>query len=434
MKFDTLPAWLTWLESLHPEVMDLGLGRVGQVAKHLALTQTTGRVITIAGTNGKGTCVAALESLLCAQNYRVGSFTSPHILRYNERIRINREPMSDADICEAFAAIDKGRGDTTLTYFEFSTLAALWLFRREAVDFLLLEVGLGGRLDSVNIIDADIAVITSIDLDHQHWLGNTRESVAAEKAGIFRRGQQVVCAEPDPPQSLLQSAADKQCTMLRVDREFSWRCQETDTADNLWDMRVSQPHKDPAEYCVKALSLPELPLPSLAAALQVCALVKPLPSDKTIASAYRDIRIAGRFHRVNYGGQPLIFDVAHNPAATRYLAKLLHKIEQRVLVVIAMMGDKDLAGSLEPLVPFVDQWYIGGLIDTPRAASPQQVADTLAALGVDIAHYSLNDTVIEAFEMAMQALKDSKAPQQPILVCGSFYTIADIMDYCKLPV
>ncbi|MCX7103142.1 MAG: Mur ligase family protein, partial [Methylobacter sp.] len=223
--FSSLEDWLKWQESLHHLYIDLGLERAAQVFKVLAPDYIKPPTITIAGTNGKGSTVAYLEAIYTAEGYRVGSYSSPHILKYNERIKIDGVPVSDEQICEAFARIDEARGDTTLSYFEFGTLAALDIFRRAQVDIQLLEVGLGGRLDAVNIIDPDLAIVTSISIDHSDWLGHTREAIGLEKAGIFRAGIPAITGDLEPPESLINWALE-QCTVLCcIGKDFSYKKQ-----------------------------------------------------------------------------------------------------------------------------------------------------------------------------------------------------------------
>ena len=228
MRFQTLDQWLAWQETAHRTAIDLGLERVGEVARRLGLTRPAAPVITIAGTNGKGSCVAYFEAIHQAAGRRVGAYTSPHLLRYNERVRVAGLPVTDEALCEAFARIDTARGDISLSYFEFGTLAALEVFRQQTVDVILLEVGLGGRLDAVNILDADLALITSIGLDHVEWLGEDRESIGREKAGIMRAGRPVVCGDREPPGAILAHAASVGATLYRIGEEFDVELGEGD--------------------------------------------------------------------------------------------------------------------------------------------------------------------------------------------------------------
>ncbi|HEY1077238.1 MAG TPA: Mur ligase family protein, partial [Fontimonas sp.] len=284
----SLADWLSWQEKLHPRDIALGLGRVGEVARRLGLTEQAPPTLTVGGTNGKGSS-AHLAALIYQQaGYHVGLYTSPHLLHYNERVRINGQLASDADLCRAFTAIDKARGDVSLTYFEFGTLAALWLFREAQVQVQVLEVGLGGRLDAVNILDADVALITSIGIDHQDWLGDSRESIAREKAGIFRHGRAAVVAEPDPPSSLIEVAQACGARLLRRGPDFQ-----------------AQPSATGWRWRGPAGTLDELPLPGLSGAAQlsnaagVLAAVDalqprcPVPAS-AIRSALPQLRVPGR--------------------------------------------------------------------------------------------------------------------------------------------
>ena len=233
MHFETLEDWLRWQESLHPKVIDLGLERVARVYKALNPEQLKPATIIVAGTNGKGSCIAFLEAIYTAAGYRVGSYTSPHILKYNERIKIAGEPVADQLICQTFSRIEAVRGDTSLSYFEFGTLAALDIFWRANLDIQLLEVGLGGRLDAVNIIDADVTIVSTICIDHADWLGETRAAIGKEKAGIFRAGIPAVVGDPEPPDSLLASAVKKQAIIYAFGQAFNYR--KTDTGWNWYN-------------------------------------------------------------------------------------------------------------------------------------------------------------------------------------------------------
>lgn len=403
VRFERLDDWLRWQESCHPVTIDLGLERVREVALRLGLLPARSKVITVAGTNGKGTCVAALEQLLLATGQTCGVYSSPHILHYRERIRLNGQFATDDDICRAFAAIDEARGDISLTYFEFGTLAALYLFHRANVSYWVLEVGLGGRLDATNIVDANIAVITSIALDHTEWLGPDRESIGREKAGICRPGIPLVCADFDPPNSLLETAAQLQCTLFRIDEDFGFDSRQQGTVFWLGDL----------------LSAPvqvNLPCPSLAAALQVGFLLN-LFSDLPV-TAFERIVLAGRLQYVNVGGRNAILDVAHNPAAFAYLARQLQSRhpDEKFVVVVAMMADKDLSEALAAFGEIVVSWHLATIPGFARAASTAQLRQALPT-NAAAAEYA---SVAEALTAVLHS--DSSAP---VLITGSFYTVAD---------
>lgn len=420
MRFTTLSDWLTWLESLHPKSIELGLNRLRQVAARLpelAELQSEGRpckVVTVAGTNGKGSCVATLERLCLASNQSVGAYTSPHLLRYNERIRINGKPAGDEQIIAALQQIDSARGDVSLTYFEFGTLAALLLFVQARVDNLLLEVGLGGRLDAVNLIDADVAVVTSIDLDHQDWLGNNREAIGREKAGVMRAQRPAICVDPEPPASILNIAAEQKAELLLVGREINWF-----HAAGGWTWQGLDSNRQPASFA--DLPLPHLPLPSVVAAVQAFLLLGNSLSPSRLAEVLRTIQLPGRCQRLYYRGRNLILDVAHNPAAARYLAERLTSFSsKRTLAVMAVMADKDYGSMIGALTPVVDDWFVSGLPEIPRAATAEDLMAAVQALGQRGESW---DTV----EQALTAAIASAGEGDQILIAGSFYTVAAVL-------
>lgn len=404
MRFEHLDDWLRWQETNHPVAIDLGLTRVREVATRLGLLPARATVITIAGTNGKGTCAAALEHLLSAAGRACGVYSSPHILQYRERIRINGNPVEDADICRAFAAIDEARGDISLTYFEFGTLAALYLFDDAALPYWVLEVGLGGRLDATNIVDPDMAVITSIALDHTEWLGPDRESIGREKAGICRSGIPVVCADVEPPLSVLEIADKLNCNLYRIDREFGYYDTDEGTVFHLRDLESS-----PVSVT--------LPRPSLAAALQVGYLLK-LYTDLPVAGFGR-IALPGRLQYVQTDSTTVILDVAHNPAAFVYLADQLRRRHprQRFHMVIAMMADKNLKESLAALTDLVASWNLTTIVGLNRAASAEQLRSAIPASEVLVREFA---SVTAALETVLR--ENSRIP---VLVTGSFYTVAE---------
>jgi len=400
----SLDEWLYYLERLHAKTIDLGLERIGQVATLIGLLRPAQRVITVAGTNGKGTTCRLLEAVLMAEGLKVGVYSSPHLLRYTERVRIQGRELPECQHSEAMAAIETGRGDTSLSYFEFGTLAAFWLFKQAALDVAILEVGLGGRLDATNVVDADVAVITSIALDHTELLGPDRESIGREKAGILRAGKPAVVGEPDRPASIDRVAGLLGAPLYCRDRDWSFSVD-----GDVWCWRD-------ADVTLDNLPLPSIPLANAATAL--AALRKwPLPvSERAIRQGLRDAALPGRFQTI--GQQPLrILDVAHNPHAAGYLSQRLAKlaITGHVLAVVGMLADKDIAGTLAALHGQVDQWYCASL-EGPRAATAVQLAAHLnGAL--------LFDDVPAAW---LQALRDA-GPEDCVLVFGSFHTVAPVM-------
>jgi dihydrofolate synthase/folylpolyglutamate synthase len=410
----TLADWLAWMEANHPHQIELGLERVGTVAARLGLTTPAVPVISVAGTNGKGSCVAFLEAISLSAGLRIGCYTSPHLLRYNERVRIAGSPVSDDALCAAFAAIDGARGDTSLTYFEFGTLAALWLFARQPLDLIVLEVGLGGRLDAVNLVDADVAVVTSIDLDHQEWLGSDRDSVGREKAGIFRAGRPAICTDPAPPPSLAAHAAELGARWLPLGSAFT----VTVESDG-WHWSASGIDGAPA---YRHLPLPALPLPSAAAALTALhALGLPL-TEQAVRQGLSSARLAGRYQRLQRGGVEIILDVAHNPHAACYLgARLATEPARPTAALLAVMADKDVMGIIEPLRGVVGRWYVGDLQGNGRALPAVRLAALLEEAGCgDVRRFGSVGRALDA------ALAESVAGGR-LVVFGSFFTVAEAL-------
>jgi len=417
--------WLGWLEQSHPKEIDLGLDRIRLVAERLDLLKPRSKVVTVAGTNGKGSCVTATASLLHAAKFSVGTYTSPHLLHYAERIQINGKSVADELICDAFEKIANACGlnesstEISLTYFEYGTLAALVIFKQQNVEFIVLEVGLGGRLDAVNIIDANVAVITSIAIDHQEWLGDNREVIGREKAGILREQQLFVCADENPPQTILGLAKELNTKSYLIGRDFSFY-----QHDNRWTWQ-GKDHRS------NVLSLPEmraphLPLPSMAAALQVIQLLNVELSFHHIETALLNINLAGRFQKVIYKGREFILDVAHNPAATEYFSKRLiaDPAQGETFAIVAMMSDKDRVASLANLTSKVDHWFLLDLKKIPRAATVAALTQDLLSLGAQVSQSGDINTLIEV------ALAKAQ-PQDRILVFGSFFTVAAALSYLQ---
>nr|WP_010133060.1 bifunctional tetrahydrofolate synthase/dihydrofolate synthase [Microbulbifer agarilyticus] len=407
-----LQSWLARLEQLHPTEIELGLERVSAVARALDVQTPARRVITVGGTNGKGSCVRTMEALLCAGGHSVGAYSSPHLLRFNERIRVNGEEVSDAQLIAAFEAVDAARGDISLTYFEFTTLAGLWLFKRADVEFALLEVGLGGRLDAVNLVDSDISIITSVAVDHEAWLGNDREVIGREKAGILRAGKTFVCADPQPPASVVDASRELGCDSFFIDHQFSLI---------------------EGEYLLKAepelrIGLPELRLPSssVAAAITALALAGELPGAEQVCDVLAALQMPGRCQTARYQERDVLLDVGHNPAAAEYLARWLtrHPVSGRTVALVAVMADKDLDGLVAPLKKVVDYWYPALLPGNPRAADAAQVRAGLAAAGVAAGQVAVASApVAEQLELAIAGL----GGEDRLLVFGSFFTVAEVL-------
>lgn len=412
MRFTRLDEWLRWQESLHPVGIDLGLERPGKVLRGMGLEHPNHLVITVAGTNGKGSSVALLESILIAAGYRVGCYTSPHLLRYNERIRLNGEEVGDEAICESFERIDQAREDISLTYFEFGTLAAFDIFARSELDVAVLEVGLGGRLDASNLLDADVALITAIDVDHAAWLGNDRETIAIEKGGIMRHGRPAVCSDPQPPQNLIELAAEKGASLSLLGRDYCHQEQEDG-----WQWSSGDTRRD-------ALPLPALrgqhQLQNAAGVLMVLQLLgEKLPvAPQHLKQGLLSQRLAGRFQIIL--GEPItILDVAHNPQSAEVLAANLRAmpVTGKTHAVVAMLADKDLPATLQHLKGQVDSWYPAGL-NVPRGADSEAMRQALVEVG---------ETCPQTFATVAEALKEARQKAQTgdrIVIFGSFYTVA----------
>ncbi|MDO9004982.1 MAG: bifunctional tetrahydrofolate synthase/dihydrofolate synthase [Aquabacterium sp.] len=413
-KFQSLSDWLTYLESLHPKTIALGLERVAQVKQRLNL-QPQFPVIIVGGTNGKGSVCAMLESVLHAAGYKVGCYTSPHLLDYNERVRIAKRQANDAELCASFAEIEQVRGDIALTYFEFGTLAAMQCFISHKVDVAILEVGLGGRLDAVNVFDADVAVVTSVDIDHVDYLGDTREQIAFEKAGIFRKGCVAICADSDVPQALRRHAQEIGAELWCIGSEFGFA-----KHDGQWDYRSNVGSRS-------ALSYPALrgafQLSNASAVLAALDAVRDkLPVNmQSVRRGLAEVELAGRFQFVP-GRPQLILDVAHNPHAARSLAQNLANLPPaKTFAVFSMLKDKDMDGVVRALDEQVDVWLVAG-IDAPRGATTAELVHVLQNAGVrgEVKPcVSLVDAVNEARNRASE--------NDRIAAFGSFYTVAEVM-------
>lgn len=416
MKPATLGQWLAYLEQLHPQAIALGLERVERVRHALGLVPAC-PVITVGGTNGKGSCCAILEAILLHAGYRVGCYTSPHLLRYNERVRVAGRAVADAPLCHAFERIEAARHGVSLTYFEFGTLAAMLIFADAGVDVAILEVGLGGRLDAVNVFDADCAIVASVDLDHQAYLGNTREAIGFEKAGIFRSGRPAVCADADPPQSLLDHAGRIGADLHLIDRDFGytaerqqWACwgARTKRTGLPWPVLRGRRQLSNAAACMTALDCLRERLPVSAA---------------DVRGGLLTAELAGRFQVLP--GRPLVvLDVAHNPHAARALAENLAELPRtagEVVAVCAMLADKDIDGVCGALAGAFTRWHVAGS-DGPRGATAEVLAAALAraAVGVPV---QAHRTVAEAWRDACKNARDD----DKIIVFGSFLTVAAVM-------
>lgn len=400
-----LATWLSYLEHLHSKTIDLGLTRVNEVAGRMAVVKPAPFVFTVAGTNGKGTTCRTLESVLMAAGYRVGVYSSPHLVRYTERVRVQGEELPEAAHTASFAEIEAARGEISLSYFEFGTLSALWLFKQAQLDVVILEVGLGGRLDATNIVDADVAVVTSIALDHIDWLGPDRESIGREKAGIFRSGRPAIVGEPDMPHTIADVAAEKGAVLRR--RGVDWRYE---SGEQGWDFSDEQ-------GTLAGLPLPQVPMPNAATALAALRASGLTVSEQAIRDGIRQAMLPGRFQII--GETPrVILDVAHNPHAAAYLAGRLKSLPKtgRVLAVIGMLHDKDIAGTLANLMAEVDCWYCAPL-EGPRGATAEQLLE----------HLRTGRACADVAQAWHTAMADA-GPEDTVLVCGSFHTVAHVME------
>lgn len=415
-RFDSLQGWLKWQESLHPLVIDLGLERAAQVFRALNPDYIKPPTITVAGTNGKGSSVAYLEAIYTAQGYRVGSYTSPHILKYNERIKIDGKPVSDDEICEAFARIESVRGNTSLSYFEFGTLAALDIFCRAGVDVQVLEVGLGGRLDAVNIVDPDVALITSISIDHVEWLGGTREAIGREKAGIFRAAVPAIIGDPDPPQSLIHSAIEQHALLYCIDKDFGYKKQPAG-----WDWfgvdRQMLQLPEPAlkgEHQYRNASAVILALTQMDGILPV--------TEASIKQGLENVRLAGRFQLID-GKIPVLLDVGHNPQAVKTLADYVTAVfpGRRVHAVFSMMKDKDIAGVLEIMNLVVYDWFFAPLAN-PRTATESVMREIFSQSSVTRVSFGF-----AGFTEAFSAAKNQSREGDLLLVFGSFFLVSECL-------
>jgi dihydrofolate synthase/folylpolyglutamate synthase len=400
-----LAAWLSYLENLHSKAIDMGLERVSLVAARLDVLKPAPFVFTVAGTNGKGTTCRTLEAMLMAAGYKVGVYSSPHLVRYTERVRVQNAELAESAHTASFAQIEAARGDISLTYFEYGTLSALWLFKQAQLDVVILEVGLGGRLDATNIVDPDVAVITSIALDHTDWLGPDRESIGREKAGIFRPGKPAIVGEPDMPHTIADVAQEKGALLQR--RDVDWRYSVTESGWRFED----------AAGALDNLPLPQVPQPNAATALAALRASGLAVEEQAMRDGIQHAILPGRFQIVSESPR-LILDVAHNPHAAAYLAGRLKSLPKtgRVLAVIGMLHDKDIGGTLACMESVVDSWYCAPL-EGPRGATAEQL---MAHIGAG----QRFDSVAQAWRAAMADAR----PEDTVLVCGSFHTVAHVMD------
>jgi dihydrofolate synthase/folylpolyglutamate synthase len=420
MSLTTLDAWLDYQQRIHPRAIELGLDRVREVWSRMGSPRPAPVVITVGGTNGKGSAIAFLEAMLRADGRRVGAYTSPHLLRYNERVRIDGADADDASLVGAFERIETARGDIALTYFEYGTLAALLLFADAGIDVALLEVGLGGRLDAVNIIDADAAIVTTVDLDHQDWLGDDRDSIGREKAGIFRSRRPAVIGDAHPPRGLLEEAARIGPDLRIAERDFF-----VDIGASNWTWRSGE---DVLVLPPPALRASSQHANAAAAIASLHALRATLGwNSDAIARGVAKARIDARLQR--FASSPeLIIEVAHNPQAARVLAAWLdaHPSAGRTLAVFGALSDKDVRGIVEPLRDVVSAWHLTGLAqESPRGLSPTATLDLVQSARSGASIGSLNEDVGAALDAAFADAQ----PADRIIAFGSFFIAAAAMRF-----
>lgn len=410
----SLSEWLHYFENRPQQEIQLGLSRIKTVAEQLKLIPLDTIVISVAGTNGKGSTVAMLEAIYCEAGYRVGAYTSPHLLFFNERIRLNQQPISDDSLCQAFTRTEEARGSIHLTYFEMATLAALLTFKQSQLDVVILEVGLGGRLDATNIVDADLAIITTIDFDHEEHLGNTVEAIGFEKAGILRQNQMSIYADVNIPSSIVRRAYDLNVQMMCLNQDYFYELHDN-------QLKVSFASG-------KTICLPQPLLHPNAAVAGVIAsqrLMSSLPI--TLASLEKSVQsvyLAGR-QQVIYDTICTVLDVSHNPQAVRLLVTRVKSLMSdrptgKIHAVFSGLKDKDLCGLINPMHSLVDDWY-SAVLDSHRAASLSMLAEVFEqSVGVKPRMF---DSITEAYQAARQRAR----PGDIIIVYGSFFVVSPII-------
>ncbi|MBQ14131.1 MAG: bifunctional tetrahydrofolate synthase/dihydrofolate synthase [Gammaproteobacteria bacterium] len=418
-----LHVWLDYIASLHPTEIELGLDRVSRVAANLSLSKPAPLVVSVAGSNGKGSCVACIEAILQQLGLRTASYTSPHIQHYNERIKLSGVAVTDQQLCEAFAAVEDSRAGITLSYFEFGTLAAFWLIQKSAADVAVLEVGLGGRLDAVNIVDPDVSVISSIAIEHTAWLGDSLEEIGREKAGILRHSVPAIYGEENPPASILKVAGSLDARLYVQGKDFRY---VLDSAASTWSWQGFSSVSGKIEF--SNLPLSDIDPVNASTALQALAQLPVEVSRESVVRALSAARLAGRFERCRDRNTAIevILDVAHNPAAAAFLARKLQcyrsgrKGFSRITAVIAMIADKDINGFYQALESCVDLWYIAQ-VSEPRCMPVEELAKRLRNCDQALSIRKFNE-----LSSAYRAACEQADAGDLILVTGSFYTVGTI--------
>lgn len=426
MNGNALDGWLSRLETLHPNPIDLGLERVAAVANTLGLLPLSVPVITVAGTNGKGSTVAVLEALLGGTGLLTGAYTSPHFWRFSERIRVGGEEAGDEEVVAAFEAIEAARGATSLTYFEFATLAALLVFRARAVDVVVLEVGLGGRLDAVNVVNPSVAVITRIELDHQAWLGPDRDTIAREKAGIMRPAIPVVIGDPEPPATLLECAADIGANpVLCLGENFGYSGN-----DHRWRGFVQT--REGARQVLPELVAGSLVPANICSAVQAALMLGVTVSDQQLSIALAQAQPRGRRERHLVAGREYVFDVSHNPSAVYKLVEYMNvtPCKGKTIAIFSAMDDKDIGAMIQAAQDLFSAWFVADQPLNARAAPAADVAALLAEHGQQA--ISVSQNLRQAFRRAQAVMAEGDR----LVVFGSFFTVAEVLpllerDRCK---
>ena len=416
MKYNTLEDWLAWQTTLHAREIELGLDRIQKVAQRLNLLDCPFSVITVAGTNGKGSTVAMLSTILHHAGYKVGTYTSPHIIHYNERIRIGLRCVKDDQLCKSFSKIDAAREDISLSFFEFATLTALDIFHESKIDVAILEVGLGGRLDATNIVDCDLAFVTSIGMDHTEWLGDNRESIGYEKAGVFRADVSAICGDTDPPNSIAATAEKINARLYQINTDFSY-----DVAKSSWS------------FSAQDYELHGLPLPSLSGAIQIqnaagvlmglhCLRDRLPVTFEAIETGLREVTLEGRFQRIVKDCE-IILDVAHNCDSAKILSDNLIALPKprNTIGVFAVLSDKDVEGIVSQLSSHIDVWHISA-VNSPRAMPVKQIEQIVMQQSSN-AKVKIFDSV----ELAYSQAQVDASEGDRIIVFGSIFTVSEVL-------
>jgi dihydrofolate synthase/folylpolyglutamate synthase len=431
-RMPTLQDWLRRLESLHPVTIELGLDRVRAVYERMRIDFSGknghSKIVIVGGTNGKGSTCTMLTRVLMAAGRHVGTYTSPHLLRYNERVCVDGREASDAELCAAFAAVEAVRGDVSLTYFEFGTLAALHCFAQRQPDVIILEVGLGGRLDAVNIVEPDVSILTNVALDHMDWLGGTRELIGHEKAGIFRPGRPAIYGEQDMPESVARTAAELGARLLRLGQDYHWR---RHGGVWQWDGQSSQG----TELSLDSLPVVPFPLDNAAAMIQALQFLGVFVTADHVRQGLASSELAGRFQELNYKGVRVIADVAHNPHAAANLARNIRTrlAGHPVQLVLGMLNDKDSSSVVRILAPEVAHIHAASL--TGERGSPAKIIYNHARES-GVSAVTCHDTVLSAFYAAVAAAAGADAASAEakeakdgvVVVTGSFFTVAAVLE------